>query len=160
MITKKTLGLAEAEMVIEAVKAKSEELGVAHVICVADDAGYPIAVKRMDGGKVTSVQIAENKAFTAAGHRRQTHTFTMKVVGLKVNSSAEADATWKLFVSSIVASTVTSEILDTPEKSPVKVTSYWPVATSTTPTLVVTSPPKESTDAGMFSASIDANPRT
>ena len=76
MITKKTLSLAEAEMVIDAVQAKALEMGVADVICIADDAGYPIALKRMDGGKVTSVQIAENKAFTAAGHRRKTHTFT------------------------------------------------------------------------------------
>ena len=35
-----------------------------------------IALRRLDGGKVTSVQIAENKAFTAAAHRRKTHTFT------------------------------------------------------------------------------------
>lgn len=76
MITKKVLSLAEAELIIDAARAKSEELGVKHVICVADDAGYPIALKRMDGGKITSVQIAENKAFTAAGHKRITHTFT------------------------------------------------------------------------------------
>lgn len=76
MITKKVLSLAEAELIIDAARAKSEELDVKHVICVADDAGYPIALKRMDRGKITSVQIAENKAFTAAGHKRITHTFT------------------------------------------------------------------------------------
>lgn len=72
----KTLTLAEANLVLDAAQAKAEELGVAHVLCIADNAGYPIALRRMDGGKVTSVQIAENKAFTAAGHRRKTHTFT------------------------------------------------------------------------------------
>jgi uncharacterized protein GlcG (DUF336 family) len=72
----KTLTLAEANLVLDAAQAKAEELGVAHVLCIADNAGYPIALRRLDGGKVTSVQIAENKAFTAAGHRRKTHTFT------------------------------------------------------------------------------------
>ena len=76
MLTKKTLSLAEAELVLDAAQKKSEEIGVAHVICVADNAGYPIALRRLDGGKITSVQIAENKAFTAAGHKRKTHTFT------------------------------------------------------------------------------------
>ena len=72
----KTLTLAEANLILDAAQAKAEELGVAHVLCIADNAGYPIALRRLDGGKVTSVQIAENKAFTAAGHRRKTHTFT------------------------------------------------------------------------------------
>ena len=76
MITKQTLSLVEAELILDAAQAESEKIGVKHVICVADDAGYPIALRRMDGGKVTSVQIAENKAFTAAGHKRHTHTFT------------------------------------------------------------------------------------
>ena len=76
MLTKMTLSLAEAEIVLDAAQKKSEEIGVAHVICIADMAGYPIALRRLDGGKITSVQIAENKAFTAAGHKRKTHTFT------------------------------------------------------------------------------------
>lgn len=76
MITVRTLNLEEAKMLIDAAAAKSAEIGCKHVICVADNAGYPIALHRMDGGKVTSVQIAENKAFTAAGHKRKTHTFT------------------------------------------------------------------------------------
>jgi len=76
MITKKSLDLVEAELILDAAQVKAEELGNKHVICIADDAGYPIALRRLDGAKVTSVQIAENKAFTAAGHRRVTHTFT------------------------------------------------------------------------------------
>lgn len=76
MLTLRTLTLAEANLILDAAQTESESLGVAHVLCVADNAGYPIALRRLDGGKVTSVQIAENKAFTAAGHRRKTHTFT------------------------------------------------------------------------------------
>lgn len=76
MLVKHTLSLAEAELILDAAQRTSEELGGIHVICVADHAGYPIALRRLDRGKVTSVQIAQNKAFTAAGHRRKTHTFT------------------------------------------------------------------------------------
>lgn len=76
MINKNVLSLADATLLLDAAQEKSEELGGMHVICIADDAGYPIALRRLDKGKVTGVQIAENKAFTAAGHRRVTHTFT------------------------------------------------------------------------------------
>ena len=55
---------------------KAAELGVGSVACVCDAAGWPIAVKRPDNGKPTSVEIAINKAFTAACHRRPTHTYT------------------------------------------------------------------------------------
>ncbi len=60
---------------MEAAKARSEEIGVAETICVCDDAGFPLALERMDGARVTGPQIAWNKAFTAAGHRRSTHLF-------------------------------------------------------------------------------------
>ncbi len=76
MINKNVLSLSDAQLLLDAAQKKSEEFGGMHVICIADDAGYPIALRRLDKGKVTSVQIAENKAFTAAAHRRITHTFT------------------------------------------------------------------------------------
>ncbi|HYS67144.1 MAG TPA: heme-binding protein, partial [Paraburkholderia sp.] len=40
-----------------------------------DEGGFPLAMERMDGGRVTGPQIAWNKAFTAAGHKRSTHLF-------------------------------------------------------------------------------------
>ena len=75
MHTYKTLTLAEAHLILDAAQKKAEELGVPEVLCVADNAGYPIALRRLDGGKVTSVQIAMNKAFTAAGHRKRTDNY-------------------------------------------------------------------------------------
>jgi uncharacterized protein GlcG (DUF336 family) len=81
VITHKTLSLTEAEIALDAAQAKAEELGVPEVLCVADMAGYPIALRRLDGGKVTSVQIAINKAFTAAGHRRPTHHYKNALPG-------------------------------------------------------------------------------
>ena len=75
MHTYNTLTLAEAHLMLDAAQKKAEELGVPEVLCVADNAGYPIALRRLDGGKVTSVQIAMNKAFTAAGHRKRTDNY-------------------------------------------------------------------------------------
>lgn len=75
------LTLDEAHLMLDAAQAKAEELGVPEVLCVADAAGYPIALRRLDGGKVTSVEIAINKAFTAAGHRKPTHFYKNAVPG-------------------------------------------------------------------------------
>ncbi len=75
MHTFKTFTLAEAYIILDAAQKKAEEMGIAETFCVADNAGYPIALRRLDGGKVTSVQIAMNKAFTAAGHRKPTHHY-------------------------------------------------------------------------------------
>ena len=76
MIQLNRLTMAEAELMVDAALAKAKELGVGSVICVSDAAGYPIVIKRPDNGKVTSVDIAINKAFTAACHKRPTHTYT------------------------------------------------------------------------------------
>jgi uncharacterized protein GlcG (DUF336 family) len=81
MHTYKTLTLEEANVILDAAQRKAEEIGVPHVLCVADNAGYPIALRRLNGGKVTSVQIAMNKAFTAAGHRRPTHHYKNSLPG-------------------------------------------------------------------------------
>ena len=75
MQTFQTLTLDEAHLILDAAQAKCREMGVLQVLCVADNAGYPIALRRLDGGKVTSVQIAMNKAFTAACHRRPTDQY-------------------------------------------------------------------------------------
>ncbi len=55
--------------------AKAASIGVTETVCVCDEGGYPIALERMDGARITGPQIAWNKAFTAAGHRRSTHLF-------------------------------------------------------------------------------------
>ncbi|CAM3385971.1 heme-binding protein [Bordetella sputigena] len=69
------LELEEARAMIAAAIARSREIGVLETICVVDDGGYPIAMERMNGARITGPQIAWNKAFTAAGHKRSTHLF-------------------------------------------------------------------------------------
>lgn len=69
------LELSEARCMVAAALRKAGEIGVAETVCIVDDGGYPIALERMDGARITGPQIAWNKAFTAAGHRRSTHLF-------------------------------------------------------------------------------------
>ncbi|MDO8360386.1 MAG: heme-binding protein [Devosia sp.] len=66
----------EADHMVAAAIRKAEEIGVLETVCITDEGGYPISLERMDGGRVTGPQIAWNKAFTAAGHKRSTHLFT------------------------------------------------------------------------------------
>jgi uncharacterized protein GlcG (DUF336 family) len=69
------LELAEARCMVQAAMKKAHEIGVLETICVVDEGGHPLALERMDGARVTGPQIAWNKAFTAAGHKRSTHLF-------------------------------------------------------------------------------------
>ena len=66
----------EAKLMVEAAIAKSKVIGVLETVCVVDEGGFPIVLERMDGARITGPQIAWNKAFTAAGHKRSTHLFT------------------------------------------------------------------------------------
>jgi uncharacterized protein GlcG (DUF336 family) len=70
------LDLAEARAMAQAALSKAGEIGVLESVCIADEGGYPIVLERMDGARITGPQIAMNKAFTAAGHKRSTHLFT------------------------------------------------------------------------------------
>jgi len=69
------LEFSEARRMAEAALKKAAEIGVLETVCIVDDGGYPITLDRMDGARITGPQIAWNKAFTAAGHKRSTHLF-------------------------------------------------------------------------------------
>jgi uncharacterized protein GlcG (DUF336 family) len=69
------LELAEARAMVAGAAAKAMAIGCYQSICVADEGGHPLLIERMDGARITGPQIAWNKAFTAAGHRRSTHLF-------------------------------------------------------------------------------------
>ncbi len=69
------LELAEARLMARAAIAKAAEIKVFETVCIADDGGHPLLIERMDGARITGPQIAWNKAFTAAGHKRSTHLF-------------------------------------------------------------------------------------
>jgi uncharacterized protein GlcG (DUF336 family) len=65
----------EARVMVAAALAEAARLGVPQTCCVSDEGGFPIMIERMDGARITGPQIAWNKAFTAAGHKRSTHLF-------------------------------------------------------------------------------------
>ena len=67
--------LDDALPMLDAARQKAEEIGVKQTICVADESGHVIALHRIPGGRLTGVEIAIAKAFTAAGHERPTHKF-------------------------------------------------------------------------------------
>ena len=69
------LEAGEARAMVQAALARAKAIGVAETACICDDGGYPLVLERMDGARITGPQIAWNKAFTAAGHRRSTHLF-------------------------------------------------------------------------------------
>ncbi len=67
MLTIKRLSREDASLLIEGAEKKPREIGVPICIAVVDESGNLISFSRMDGGKVTSIDIAITKAFTAAG---------------------------------------------------------------------------------------------
>ena len=75
MKTALKLEAAEARLMARAALAKAQEIGVPETVCITDEGGFPLVLERMDGARVTGPQIAWNKAFTAAGHKRSTHLF-------------------------------------------------------------------------------------
>ena len=75
------LGRDEAARMAAAAIRKAEEIEVLETVCIADDGGYPIVLERMDRARITGPQIAWNKAFTAAGHKRSTHLFNQSPNG-------------------------------------------------------------------------------
>jgi uncharacterized protein GlcG (DUF336 family) len=76
----KRLSLSEAEQLIEGARQEAHEIGVPMCIAVVDESGNLIAFERMDGGKVTSITIAQDKAFTAAAARKATHDYNAACV--------------------------------------------------------------------------------
>ena len=75
MLTIKRLSREEAEILIEGAALKAKEIAVPMCIAVTDKSGHLIRFDRMDGGKISSISIAIDKAFTGAAARRGTHIY-------------------------------------------------------------------------------------
>jgi len=67
-----SLGQAEAQKAMMAIKAELERRQKAAVIAVADAHGELISLLRLDGAPLPSILIASNKAWTAAREKRPT----------------------------------------------------------------------------------------
>jgi glc operon protein GlcG len=84
MRTIQTLGHAEAQRAIEAVRQAAEGMGGAATVAVVDAWGELVGLLRMDGAPVSTVTIASNKAWTAARERKPS-----AAVGEKARDPAE-----------------------------------------------------------------------
>ncbi len=62
---KSSITTEAAERIIKAAEAKAQEMGKQMVIAVCDEDGVLKAFRRMDGAPLLSVQIAQDKAYTA-----------------------------------------------------------------------------------------------
>ena len=80
MLTIKRLDSDEAQMLIEGAVAKAREIGVPMCIAVTDESGHLIRFERMNGGKISSISIAMDKAATGAIARHGTHVYNQLCV--------------------------------------------------------------------------------
>lgn len=70
---KQSISADLARRVITAAEEKAREIGVPMNIAVVDESGVLKAFTRMDGAALLSVQIAQDKAYTAVGFGMPTH---------------------------------------------------------------------------------------
>lgn len=75
MKTTHKLTLEDARLIVQACHQKALEIGVDMDIAVTDDGGHLIAFERMDNARITSIEIALSKAFTAAAARKSTRDY-------------------------------------------------------------------------------------
>ncbi|SFL81420.1 GlcG/HbpS family heme-binding protein [Marinobacter zhejiangensis] len=80
MLTLNRLDRADAQLLVSGASARAAEIGVPMCIAVTDESGNLLAFERMDGGKVTSITVAQDKAFTAAAARKATHEYNQACV--------------------------------------------------------------------------------
>ncbi|MFD3589435.1 heme-binding protein [Streptomyces sp. NPDC058683] len=65
-----SLTLAAAEEIIDAAHRRAREIGKAVSVAVVDAGGFPIAIRRPDGARPLTPDIARAKAYTAAVMQR------------------------------------------------------------------------------------------
>jgi uncharacterized protein GlcG (DUF336 family) len=64
---KRSISSEAAHQVIAAAERKALEIGTPMVIAIVDESGVLKTLSRMDGAALLSVQVAQDKAYTAAG---------------------------------------------------------------------------------------------
>ena len=80
MLTLKRLDVDEAQILIEGAAAKAREIGIPMCVAVSDESGHLIKFERMNGGKISSISIAIDKAATGAIARNGTHVYNQLCV--------------------------------------------------------------------------------
>ena len=75
MKTVPRLTQSDTRIMMEAAEKKAVEIGVDMDIAIVDDGGNLLMFHRMDNGRITSIDISINKAFTAAAARKSTRAY-------------------------------------------------------------------------------------
>ena len=73
--TKSSIALEAAEKLLKAAQAEAAKIKVAMVIAVVDESGVLKGFARMDGAPLLSVDLAKDKAYTAAAYGIPTHAW-------------------------------------------------------------------------------------
>ncbi|KAL9616202.1 MAG: hypothetical protein Q9160_008913 [Pyrenula sp. 1 TL-2023] len=73
------LTLSAAHLATSACEAHARTMNLGMNIAIVDTSLHLLSFARMPGAKLTSIDIAINKAFTAAGHRAPTHVYKENV---------------------------------------------------------------------------------
>mgnify|MGYP001334249573 CR=1 FL=1 len=69
------LTIDDARVVMVAAEEKARAIGVDMDVAITDDSGSLLMFHRMDGARITSIEVAISKAFTAAAARRSTRSY-------------------------------------------------------------------------------------
>ena len=86
------LTLEGAKLMMKAAEEKAHQIGVDMDIAIVDEGANLLCFHRMDHAKITSIDVAVSKAFTAAGARRPTEEYaamagpTGKAFGIHVSN--------------------------------------------------------------------------
>ena len=72
-VSKKSIASASAAALIAAGEAAAKDIGIPMVIAIVDESGVLKTMSRMDGAALLSVEIAQDKAYTAAAFGIATH---------------------------------------------------------------------------------------
>src|ERR1700731_5284933 len=65
LVKKYSISAELAQKMVDEAVAKATELGVAENVAILDDGGNLKAFRRMDGAPILSIEMAQNKAYTA-----------------------------------------------------------------------------------------------
>lgn len=74
-LTKNSISSEAAFEVLRAAEAKATAMGVPMVMAIVDESGILKAFTRMDGAPMLSVDLAKDKAYTAAAYGIATHVW-------------------------------------------------------------------------------------
>jgi uncharacterized protein GlcG (DUF336 family) len=69
------LTLDDTRIIMAAAEKKAMKIGVDMDIAIVDDGGHLIMFHRMNNARITSIDVAISKAFTAAASRRSTRSY-------------------------------------------------------------------------------------